>query len=326
MQAFVLFPFEMHRKKGPRMRKRGMTLVELLATVAIVGLLIALLLPAVQSARESARRASCANNMRQLALGILQHTESQGFLPSAGWGHSAWGNATRGFGRNQPGGWGYSTLPFIEQRPQWESGNGSFGAWARPIATFYCPTRRSPSGTLCRTDYAMNGGIAFFNRNVPSPPADLKGEVWHCDEAGNRSRCVGVTQQGQEYRLAMIRDGLSNTYLLAEKYINVDTYTLGTSAGDGGDNEGPMSGDTSDNVRLTGNGSGTFPGTPLPPVQDTPGVAGGWWGWMGSAHAVAFQAAFADGRVQPISYAIDPALHWRLGHRSDGGAVDLSGL
>lgn len=121
-----------------------MTLIELLATVAIVGLLIALLLPAVQSARESARRAPCASNMRQLALGILQHTESQGFLPSAGWGRSALGNATRGFGRNQPGGSGYSTLPFIEQRPQWERADWQAGiplsSWARSVALFYYPT------------------------------------------------------------------------------------------------------------------------------------------------------------------------------------------
>lgn len=108
--------------------------------------------------------------------------------------------------------------------------------------------------------------------------------------------------------------GCQKPTLVAEEYMNPDRYS--PASPDGGDNEGPMSGDTSDNVRLTGNGSGTFPGTPVPPVEDTPGVAGGWATWMGSAHAVSFQAAFADGRIQPISYTIDPALHWRLGHRS----------
>jgi prepilin-type N-terminal cleavage/methylation domain-containing protein len=65
-----------------RFRREGFTLVELLTAVAIV----ALLLPALQSARESARRVACGNTVRQLALGCLQHLDQQGFFPSGGWG------------------------------------------------------------------------------------------------------------------------------------------------------------------------------------------------------------------------------------------------
>jgi prepilin-type N-terminal cleavage/methylation domain-containing protein len=100
-----------------RFRLAGFTLVELLTVVAIVGVLVALLLPAVQSARESARRVACGNNVRQLALGCLQHLDQQGFFPSGGWGWCWTGDPDRGFGRSQPGSWAYSILPAIELGP-----------------------------------------------------------------------------------------------------------------------------------------------------------------------------------------------------------------
>lgn len=93
---------------------RGFTLIELLAVIAIVGVLVALLLPAMQSARESARRVHCRNNIRQLALGCQQHLTQQGFFPSGGWGWCWTGDPDRGFGKSQPGGWAFSVLPFVE--------------------------------------------------------------------------------------------------------------------------------------------------------------------------------------------------------------------
>ena len=68
------------------MRRRtqsGFTLVELLVVIAIIGVLIAMLLPAVESVREAGRRATCTNNLHQLALGCLQHESAQGFFPPA---------------------------------------------------------------------------------------------------------------------------------------------------------------------------------------------------------------------------------------------------
>ena len=67
-------------------RYPGFTLVELLAVITIIGILIALLLPAVQAAREAARQTQCKNNLKQLALGCLQHEQVQGYLPTGGWG------------------------------------------------------------------------------------------------------------------------------------------------------------------------------------------------------------------------------------------------
>ena len=77
-------------------RPRGFTLVELLVVIAIIGVLVALLLPAVQAAREAARRNECANNLRQLALACLLHEEQLGYFPSGGWGNRCLGDSSRG--------------------------------------------------------------------------------------------------------------------------------------------------------------------------------------------------------------------------------------
>ena len=103
---------------------RGFTLVELLVVIAIIGILIALLLPAIQAAREAARRSQCKNNLKQMGLAAQNHLSTQKCFPSGGWGFLWVGDPDRGYGSNQPGGWQYSILPFIDQRQIREIGKG----------------------------------------------------------------------------------------------------------------------------------------------------------------------------------------------------------
>jgi len=143
-------------KEGPERSQthRGFTLVELLVVIAIIGILVALLLPAIQAAREAARRNSCKNQLKQLALGCLNHESSTKHLPSGGWDAKWVGDADRGSGPNQPGGWIYNILPFIEQQQlhdlpsdgqpnvvTLQQRDGALRMMQQPFDTINCPSR-----------------------------------------------------------------------------------------------------------------------------------------------------------------------------------------
>ena len=137
--------------KVRRFTPHGFTLVELLVVIAIIGILIGLLLPAVNSAREAGRRAQCQNNLTQIAKAFLNHESAHGFLPTGGWGTKWMGDPNQGFGKSQPGGWAYNILPDIDQGNLWQLGINSTGnnqqaaaqtLWATTISIYNCPSPR----------------------------------------------------------------------------------------------------------------------------------------------------------------------------------------
>ena len=305
-------------------RQRGMTLVELLVVIAILALLMALLLPAVQSARESARRVQCLNNLRQLALAANSHVASQGHFPSNGWGFRWTGEPDRGFGEEQPGGWLYNLLPWLEQESVRMLGAGLVGDAKRTallaqrtsvIPLFYCPSRRAPrlypasesafnsadNGRAAKTDYAACNGSRLTNGTAN---AQCIAEFPNC-RGWNRNPFDGITGVLSRVTPAHVRDGLAHTLFAAEKHVSPDLY-LGSH---GADNNSCFQGNDWDVNRWVGRN--------LPPLQDLPGYAG--QAQFGSAHATSLHAAACDGSVHVVAYGIDPAVWESLGRRNDGG-------
>jgi prepilin-type N-terminal cleavage/methylation domain-containing protein/prepilin-type processing-associated H-X9-DG protein len=335
-------------------RLLAFTLVELLVVITIIGILIALLLPAVQVAREAARQTQCRNNLRQIALACLQHEERQKFLPVGGWGYCWAGEPNRGFDLKQPGGWQYNILPFLELQALYDLGAdegmsltgpalsrpGFVQRTSTPVAAFICPTRRpviaythdssginqfvnvTPQPPLVgRSDYA---GSAGESRDLPyyviplSPASLAAGDA--LTPAGWSAYpgnvVAGVFGLHNKVRMADVTDGVSNTYLAGEKYCDPDRYFDGESYGD---NQAWDSGWTADNIRICGIiGGGLIPD--VRPMQDTAGadIAINF----GSAHANGFGMAFCDGSVTFLGYSIDLEIHRRLGDRKDGLPID----
>jgi prepilin-type N-terminal cleavage/methylation domain-containing protein len=165
-------------------RRAGFTLVELLVVIAIIGILVALLLPAIQAAREAARRTECKNHLRQLGIASHLFHDTHTFLPSAGWCDWWVGCPDQGMGEKQPGSWTYQLLNYIEESARAGVGQGfkcgdpnskaAIGKMlATPVSIFYCPSRRAAQGypyanqnnsnfdpppVMAKTDYACNHG------------------------------------------------------------------------------------------------------------------------------------------------------------------------
>jgi prepilin-type N-terminal cleavage/methylation domain-containing protein len=328
---------------------RGFTLVELLVVITIIGILVSLLLPAVQSARESAHAAQCQNNLRQFGVAALNHERAKGYFPSGGWG-SAWvGDPDQGFGYKQPGNWAFSLLPYMEQTTIWSLGQKQSTS-AKPaylaqqvtvvIPSFYCPSGRQPdvypytattqpanttslSGVnVLKIDYAINAGdypyptVPFLGPSSIS--AGLVPTYWTLS-IPSTAKLSGVSFLHSQIKIAHITDGTSNTYLIGEKYVDPNQSTAGT---DPGDTETAMTGFDENTFRYGASAGSDATATPPRPETRNQTFVAGW----GSIHPTMCHFVFCDGSVHDISFSIDPVTHRRLSNRSDGLQVDQSTL
>lgn len=318
----------------PDVRRSAFTLIELLVVIAIIGTLITLILPAVQAAREAARRMECSNHLKQISTAIALHESTHRHLPTGGWGKEWAGVPELGVGAQQSGGWIFNVLPFTEQQSVHDLGGLAPGSLSEngqrlqaALPVMHCPSRRGaqlftndrawqpPSYPLlpvvARNDYAMNGGDRIVSYGTgPASVVGASSFAWP-----NMSLATGVCHQRSRTRLAEVTDGTSNTYLVGEKHLRRDHYYNGR---DMGDNESMYSGDDRDLIRFAGAG----PVPPLRPHSDAfivsqEGLI------FGSAHSSGFQAALCDGSVRMIAYEIDVQVHGRLGNRHDGQPVQL---
>jgi Tfp pilus assembly protein PilE len=334
--------------------------MEVLVVIAIIGVLIALLLPAILSAREAARRTECQSHLKQLGLAFHQYHDTYGRLPKTRADFTGWypnvpvdewsesGVPSIAFVGHDGRTWVEEILPFIEEvalksGPQLNVGTMDAEAAevmndfhkrfnGTPIAIMNCPSRR-PAQTFAiyrhgygyggnftlrhatKTDYAANGGEHV---GPVLPSRDSHRRTLTSDNGIVRIlRSVEtglspiVTLETGDIRFVKVVDGLSNTYMVGEKYMNADTYFTGVDPGD----VHPM---------LEGADYCTtrYGGQMLPPAQDQSRYTNSRI--FGSAHPGIWHVVFCDGSVHAVSYSIDPTMHGRLANRHDGEPIDES--
>jgi prepilin-type N-terminal cleavage/methylation domain-containing protein len=336
--------------------RRAFTLIELLAVIAIIAILIGLLLPAVQKVREAANRIKCATNLKQLGLAMHNCHDANGYLPSGGWGWSWVGDADRGVGRRQPGGWPFALLPFVEQDALARMGAGQSDAQKiatntqrelTPLGVFICPSRRAVKirpylgpqpgsldawrnltnlpGQSARTDYAATASDTQWRDFGAGPPdfASGDGEVWwqttvQGQDALNPSFFNGPVVPRDPRTLTDLTRGTSQVILLGEKLLPVEYYDppTGQFAAGSGDAAPLYQGQANRSCRTTG----------YPPARDSRFAEApvSYISRFGSAHPSGFTVALADGSVRHVRYSIDFAAFRPFGdiHAPEVGNLD----
>jgi prepilin-type N-terminal cleavage/methylation domain-containing protein/prepilin-type processing-associated H-X9-DG protein len=232
-------------------RVRGFTLVELLVVIAIIGVLVALLLPAVQAAREAARRGQCLNHLKQMGLALLNHESANGAFPKGRWNvlppyTSKHDVADRPSAKSHDHSWQVVTLPYAEEanvarqydlkKPWFHADNRP--AVSTPIAIFRCPsvaevdrfdanfssTLKPAAGDYGCTNSVGKNAWTSAQPSLGTYPGDLDGLQ------DNSDRVIGVLTKVLDRpacRMKEITDGTSNTLLLSEGAGKPDKYTQG---------------------------------------------------------------------------------------------------
>jgi prepilin-type N-terminal cleavage/methylation domain-containing protein/prepilin-type processing-associated H-X9-DG protein len=323
-----------------RSSRSGFTLVELLVVIAIIGVLVSLLLPAVQSAREAARRMQCSNHLKQMGLAMHSFHDTFKIFPTGG--DVPWpelpnyrqNGVGATFGPEKCGmGWAYQILPFMEKQMIYDIDyGGDFGRTINTIRStvipeYKCPSRRPPDARYagqiwCLMDYAGatphlpnysagDQGGPFWQGNIWAVPypREWKGVIirtpWQFTPGytGN-----GVMRPNTKpIGFAGITDGTSNTMVFGEKRLNKTLYR----SGDWHDDCGWTDGWDPDTMRVTTAGI----------IRDPPTGVSGYE--FGAAHAAGMNTAFADGSVRVLTYTTNLATLHNLAHREDGNVVEL---
>jgi len=311
--------------------RRGFTLVELLVVIAIIGVLVALLLPAIQAARESARRIQCTNNLKQVGLAIQMYVDSKGTLPY-----------TRLDARETAS---LLLLPYLEQGnlfDLWDMGQRYYdqpdAVRLATVPAYLCPSRRSAAdaagGSLSGDELQgsgthVPGALSDYIACTGDPAGYIDywaGQVsWVTATNGNYANGAfhygPAGGGGNSVRLAMITDGLTNTIFFGEKHIpqvpadptNDDPTTYGF--GNGRADSSAYNGDHTGSFRKAG------VGVPLARGETDPSDF-----LFGSSHPGICQFVFGDGRVSALSVAMDEVVLGNLANREDGRVIDDSEL
>ena len=334
----------MHSPLSPPRVRPAFTLIELLVVIAIIGVLIALLLPAVQKVREAANRIKCGNNLRQIGIAMHNYHDSFGALPPDRIA-LCWPT------------WAVLILPFIEQdnvyrlwdiQLRYYEQNGPPGSPVDPcqynISTYFCPSRRGVPGTpsapmpkasdLAPGGEPRGGGMSDYANcggTDGSSGALIEGGGWLTMPPGTNldslspipplgTRCLSFSSRTN---FASITDGLSNTLLVGEKYI-----FPADLPGNGTDGSVFSSGNGQENTfrRFVGNNGASPPILrPLVATIQDPGhdANGNQWAdkAFGSWHPGLCNFVFCDGSVKALPVTININTLQLLGVRNDGQVI-----
>jgi len=307
--------------------RRAFTLVELLVVIAIIGVLVALLLPAVQAAREAARRSSCANNLSQLIIAVHNYEMAHGYYPPGTL--DAKGpivNAQIGYHHN----WIIQILPFIEERNTWNAIDKTLSV--------YHPKNAPASGVAIRVLGCPSSGAG-------NTASSHYAGVHHDLEKPIDAKDNGVFFLNSRVRYDDVTDGSSHTIFIGEKIpdawdffwmsgtrstlrnagTGVNSLTFATGLPRPGGPTDPVPPPPPDAVPAIDNvekpedpalpaavgaaapkGAAAAPGSPL------------WVGGFGSQHPGGAQFAMGDGSIRFVSATVGPPILSDMAHRSDG--------
>lgn len=335
--------------------RRGFTLVELLVVIAIIGILVGLTLPAVQSAREAARRAQCQNNLKQIGLALLNSETEKQSLPVA----------VDDFGFT----WITKILPQLEQGNLYENfdlgSSASIGSNATQLdiqlEMLLCPSdpendNREGFNNICITNYTgAEGWISNVSgqqwnegdadRPITFPALTAGVAPYDAFESNRRMDLGGIFRPGLATKTAKIRDGMSNTVMVAEQVVGGYSYPGGapaseweaneTNAGeqgfaDSGNSRSALVGvygstPNRSNTPYSATGfahGGSATGAQLfAPVHQSYFAINNHWPGASTPHNVC-QAVMGDGSVQSITLTVDNRVWQQLNAMADGTVIE----
>lgn len=302
-------------------RRNAFTLVELLVVIAIIGVLVGLLLPAVQAAREVARRMQCSNNLKQIGLALHSYHDAHRTLPP-GWMQVSTPDVDGGFGERWA--WKVFILPHLEQPAVYDSLNVNDGRQPIPLADdpraqtvislYLCP---SDPGGHYNQSYPDPNGNFYPKSNYPGVHG--RGEEVNIAVNGGN----GVFSKASRIRFADITDGLSQTFAVGERDARSRGQGIFGALGDpfrhaavwirAMPRPGSITPTTQHGRSVTGVCTDLAGSTRL--------LNGPSSRAFGSAHVDGANFLLADGSVRFVSKSIDPVTYGRLAARNDGLVV-----
>lgn len=314
-------------------RRGAFTLIELMVVVSIIGVLVALLLPAVQSARESARRAHCVNNLKQLALAATNYHDALGTFPGGQYLHPDSKEAKLPTRRGNNAGWLVMILPQLEQQPLYNAVNLGFmwgttrqGSWENygeqnvtvrvtVVNAFVCPSDPSPSLSSNHADEIGSEPAAGTSYLGSIGSNCLGGKEFPCvppivgDEPDDPRGGNGVVWRKGSSRINEVKDGLSSTILAGEQIMGISDWNAWVHANESA-------------------GSTAMPLNYKPKARNEGPARLIYWFWtysFRSGHPGGANFAFCDGSVRFLKDTVSLPVYQALSTRGGGEVVGADG-